>query len=83
MNEEQLTEEVLSLPLEARQRMAAALLESIEPLSGDAHKAAIVKVVKAREKAYLEGRSGSKSPEELINHLREKNLARKQQSARN
>ncbi|MDF1663020.1 MAG: hypothetical protein P1V97_14690 [Planctomycetota bacterium] len=83
MNEEEVIAAALKLPKDAQLRFSEALLEDNETstLDSDEQKAALVKLIKARKKAYQEGHSGSKSPEELLNYLREKNRGRKQQSA--
>ena len=83
MNEEQILEAALKLPKDAQLRILEALLKDSETSAQDSEKqkVALVKLIKARKKAYQEGRSGTKSPEELLNYLREKNRGRKQQSA--
>lgn len=83
MDEEQILEAALKLPKDAQLRILEALLKDCETSAQDSEKqkAALVKLIKARKKAYLEGKTKTVSPEELIEKLREQSRARKQQSA--
>lgn len=82
MNEEEVTEEALKLPIEAQQRLVQRLQENCVGTDPEV-KAGIVKKLEERRKAYLEGKTKLHSREESMRKLRETIDATLRQSSTN